>query len=412
MQIGARIQIIIELFDIFHDTSLPFDIILAKFFKNNKWIGSHDRHYISEFCYAMFRDWSRIKFSTKDITCNFGRFYVLSFLKLHNQLNIDEIFCGKKYHPICLNFFEQKFVKTIPHNFPTWAELNYPEWLEERLHKIFPTNFVEEMNALNCQAAVDIRINTLKTSRDEVMQKLQSSGMQCEETKYAQNGVRIFQNRIPRDYELLRNGYIEIQDEGSQLIAEICAPNHRQIVVDFCAGAGGKTLALATLMQNKGRLYAFDVHAKRLALAQKRMKRAGVNNVTCEEISHKWIKRHLEFADIVLVDAPCSGTGTWRRNPDMRAKFSSQDLSELIDKQESILQQASSLVKYGGKLVYATCSLLQDENENQIFKFLKNNKQFSLLPVTIIDGKPHQFLRLSPYRNGTDGFFVATMIKN
>ena len=266
---------------------------------------------------------------------------------------------------------------------------------------------------MNLRANVDLRINTLKASKKEVIEKLHRSGLIVEDLKFSANGLRVLGERISRSHEVISSGLAEIQDEGSQLITQVCGVDSRSTVVDFCAGAGGKTLAIAAAMENKGRIFAMDKYPERLERAKLRLKKAGVNNTFCQEITGKWLKRHTEIADIVLVDAPCSGMGTWRRNPDMRVKFSEKDLAELVKVQAEILEQAQRLVKKGGRLVYATCSVLMEENEDQIAEFLKKFPNFSRKNIELKNLNSivysGEFLKLSPAKFGTDGFFAALM---
>ncbi len=413
MQLEARVKSTIDLLDIFFSTKAPFDIVMSKYFKNNRWIGSNDRRTIAEFSYSIFRNFEKLRYLCKKITGNFGRFYVISFLKneKHYTLKqIEEIFSGRTYAPQKLSDFEIKFLNNLTTDFPEFAELNYPEWLEPYLKEsLGEASFKEEMLALNHKAPLDLRVNTLKTSKDEVIKLL--NDFQLENMTYAENGLRIANGRIGRGHIALSKGFVEIQDEGSQLIAKICNASEKDTVIDYCAGAGGKTLALACYMKNKGRIFALDKYSERLKNAKIRFKRAGVNNVFCQEITSKWLKRHVEIANIVLVDAPCSGTGTWRRNPDMRAQFSKEDLDELIHVQADILRIAQKLVKPGGRLVYSTCSLLKNENENQINQFLQEFPEFKLQKIEI-ENYNGDFLKLSPFRNNTDGFFAASLIKN
>ncbi|MBR1733989.1 MAG: RsmB/NOP family class I SAM-dependent RNA methyltransferase [Alphaproteobacteria bacterium] len=417
MREGAKIQSAITMLDTFFDSSAPFDIIMAKFFKNNKWIGAHDRHNIAEFSYNIFRNYEKIKFLTTKITEHFGRFFVLSFLKSIQQYSddkISELFSGKEFEPQKLTDFERRFISNLNifSEFPKHALLNYPEWMTPYFEKAFSCNFDQEMNALNQKAFVDIRINTLKSNRKEVEKLLTESQFEIESAKLSTHGIRILNGRISRNHPIIKNGLAEIQDEGSQLIATICNASQKDTVIDFCAGAGGKTLAIAASMNNKGRIFALDKYPERLENAKLRFRRANVNNVICQEISSKWIKRHKECANIVLVDAPCSGTGTWRRNPDMRAKFHPKDLNELVMIQAKILETAHVLVKKNGRIIYSTCSVLTEENEEQINLFLKKFPNFrSIMPQfpnlehIFTDG----FMKLSPFRNGTDGFFAACL---
>ena len=421
MRVGAKIQSVIMMLDIFFESATPFDIVMAKFFKNNKWIGGHDRREIAEFSYAVFRNYERIKFLTSKITEHFGRFFVLAYLKKtekYSNEKIREIFSGKEFEPKKLTDFEHTFIEKIEkiYNFPENTILNYPLWMDQYFRRAFKKNFEDEMRSLNEKAFVDLRINTLKSNINEVEKLLADSNFEIEKTKLSANGIRILNGRISRNHPIIKDGLAEIQDEGSQLVAEVCNCNYntssKNTVIDFCAGAGGKTLAIAASMNNKGRIFALDKYVERLENAKIRFRRANVNNVTCQEISGKWIKRHKECADIVLVDAPCSGTGTWRRNPDMRAKFQKKDLEELLTVQANILTTASSLIKKGGRLIYSTCSVFFEENEDQIERFLSAFPNFKIEKIHLNDLENvfnGNYLRLSPFRNGTDGFFAASL---
>lgn len=412
MQLEARVKSAIDLLEIFFSSQAPFDIVMSKYFKNNRWIGSNDRRAIAEFSYEIFRNFEKLKFINQKITNNFSRFFVLAHIKFNRQFSekqIEEIFSGRKYAPEKLSEFERKFLRKDLGDLPTYAELNYPEWLDTYLRRVFDEKyFANEMNALNGKAYVDLRVNTLLSTKEEAKKLLKE--FKVEDTKYAENGLRILNGRISRSHPAIRNGIVEIQDEGSQLIAELCGVHPGDTVVDYCAGAGGKTLALAAYMENKGRIFAMDKYPERLENAKRRFRRANVNNVFCQEINNKWMKRHQEAADVVLVDVPCSGTGTWRRNPDMKARFCENDLQELLEVQSEILKTAQNLIKSGGRLIYSTCSILKEEDEDQIEKFLKEFSKFKLLKVKL-KNYHGDFLRLTPFCNDTDGFFAAAMIK-
>jgi 16S rRNA (cytosine967-C5)-methyltransferase len=416
MQLGAHIQICITMLDIFVASGAPFDIIIAKFFKNHR-VGSHDRRAIAELSYSIFRNFEKIRFLSSNITSNFGRSYVLIFLRICHALSeneIDGIFSGKPFHPPKLTEFEKRILFAInkENYFPENVALNYPQWITPFFKRAFQqSTFANEISVLNEKALVDLRVNALKSTREEVKRILKNSGFDVENCRYSQYGLRLLKGRICRNHEVLANGLAEIQDEGSQLIAEVCAVSPGDIVVDYCAGAGGKTLALAAIMKNKGRIFALDKYEERLANAKIRFRRANVNNVFCQQISGKWIKRHRESVDVVLMDAPCSGVGTWRRNPDMRAKCSLSDLEELLIVQAKILESASQLVKKGGKLVYATCSVLMEENEDQIVKFLTNHPEFVHEKVNLFNYSG-DYLKLTPFQHKTDGFFAAVLRKN
>lgn len=418
-----HMQCVISMFEIFLETSKPFDAIMANFFNKNKTIGSSDRKNIAEFSYDVFRNYERVISYTNNITSNFARYIILAFLKICCELetkDIIEIFKAPPFGNNCggsgLSNFDIKFLGSCEKrdDEPLNMRLNYPKWLEPYLLKRFADDvsvLEEEMLAMNLRANVTIRVNTLKSTKQEVMHALSEENVQLKDGELSENAIIITSGRIGRGSKVLSSGMAEIQDEGSQLIAEICNPQPGDTVVDYCAGAGGKTLALATSMNNKGRIFALDKHLYRLENAKVRLRRANVNNVFCQEINGKWIKRHAECAHVVLVDAPCSGTGTWRRNPDMRAKFTQQDLDEIVNLQFEILQSAYRLLKPGGKMVYATCSILDVENEEQVQRFCAEHQDLTLQPINLknYQGK---YLKLSPKQHETDGFFASLMLKS
>lgn len=418
MKEGSIVQATIYLLDCFFQVGKPIDGVLADFFKKRKFIGAQDRREISKLIYDVLRNFELISFLSSDITNNHSRFFVLAFLcviKKYSEKKIIEIFDGSKYGPESLTDFEKKFLKKIKaariDNLPDNIRLNYPIWAEDRLHTRFKVNFTEEMQAFNHRASIDVRVNTLKSDVNTVLRKFKDDGVAAEKTKYAVNCIRINHGNIPNSYELLKSGIIEFQDEGSQLIAEFCNVKPNNVVVDFCAGAGGKTLALAAFMKNTGRIYATDKEEYRLERAKLRLRRAGVGNTYCNKLTSKWIKRHLGFADCVLVDAPCSGSGTWRRNPDAKIRIQEQDVLDLVNVQREILEEASKLVKVGGVLVYATCSIFKDEDENQIINFLSNHKNYKLEKISFPNGEEAEFFCSSPYKYNIDGFFCARLLR-
>ena len=295
-----------------------------------------------------------------------------------------------------------------------------PDWLEDRLAQMDDADAL--VRALNQPAPLDIRVNPLKTTRDDMIKQLRSgpaSRFDPQPTPYSPWGIRL-QGRPPVNrWPMFEKGEIEVQDEGSQLLAALVAPRRSEMIIDYCAGAGGKTLLLGALMRSTGRLYAFDVSAARLARAKPRFARSGLSNivpVVIDAQNDQRVKRLRGKAHRVLVDAPCSGLGTLRRNPDLKWRQHPESLAELQKVQARILQDASRCVAPGGRLVYATCSILPEENEQQIDRFLAEHPDFSLLNAgkiladrcenLTLDGP---YLRLRPDRHGTDGFFAAVM---
>jgi 16S rRNA (cytosine967-C5)-methyltransferase len=270
------------------------------------------------------------------------------------------------------------------------------------------------------QASLDLRVNTIKANREDTLKKMLAENINNEDkielTPHSPIGIRMPGRMNISKHVLFTAGNIEVQDEGSQLLAYLVAPKRGQMVADFCAGAGGKTLAIGALMKNTGRLYAFDISERRLQSLGKRLKRSGLSNLHAQQISSEndpKLKRLNGKFDRVLVDAPCSGFGTLRRNPDLKWRFEEQDIAELNVKQTNILARAAKLTKAGGRLIYATCSLLKDENENIAEAFLSANSDFVLVPANEVLAQQQikidtgKYLNLFPHLHGTDGFFAA-----
>ncbi len=311
-------------------------------------------------------------------------------------------------------------VKAIAINeLPLSVQAELPEWLVENLrHHLSDAEILALGRSMQQPAALDIRINTMLSTRDEVLQILQQEGMEAQATPYSPIGIRLKHKPSLTKHPLFLSGKIEVQDEGSQLLGFLLAPKRNEMVVDFCAGSGGKTLMLGAMMNSQGRLYAFDISEKRLANLKPRLKRSGLSNIHPQLIAHEndsKIKRLAGKIDRVLVDSPCSGLGTLRRNPDIKFRQSPQSLVELTQKQAAILAAASKLLKPGGRLVYATCSFLREENQAIVDGFLAAHPQFQLHPAAEILAQQKialetgDTLQLSPQIHGTDGFFAAVL---
>jgi 16S rRNA (cytosine967-C5)-methyltransferase len=264
---------------------------------------------------------------------------------------------------------------------------------------------------------LDLRVNPIKSNRETVLRALKAMGLNAEATKLAPRGIRLRERLSLARLAGLKAGEIEIQDEGSQLVALLVNAKPGDRVVDFCAGAGGKTLAIAAQMQNKGHLIACDINEARLKRCAERLRRAGLHNVETRALTSEtdsWVKRHKGSFDHVLIDAPCSGTGTWRRNPDARWRMPDLGLGGLVALQARILSSAARLVKPGGRLVYATCSVLREENEEQVAAFLAAHPTFRIVPVQQVVPHlamvaPFDHLSLTPAQHETDGFFAAVL---
>ena len=297
---------------------------------------------------------------------------------------------------------------------------NLPEWLVESLKAQLGGEFWALVESLSQSAPLDLRVNSLSAKRPEVLAELRAAKLVAEECPYSPWGLRLQGKPNLAKVDAFTRGAIEVQDEGSQLLALLVDAHRGEMVVDFCAGAGGKTLALGASMRNTGRLYAFDNSAHRLEALKPRLARSGLSNVHPAAIAHERddrVKRLAGKIDRVLVDAPCSGLGTLRRNPDLKWRQSPQTVAAQAQQQLAILSSAARLLKPGGRLVYATCSLMPQENEEVAAAFGAAQPEFKPLDVAelltalkvanseqLCSGP---FLRLWPHRHGTDGFFAA-----
>jgi 16S rRNA (cytosine967-C5)-methyltransferase len=301
---------------------------------------------------------------------------------------------------------------------PPAVRCDLPDWLHARLVSQFGADETLALaRALNQPAPLDLRVNTIRTDRPAVLERLAADGIAAEPGPLSPLAVRLRGKPALVNYPLFVDGSVEVQDAGSQLLGFLLEPKRGEMVVDFCAGAGGKTLLLGALMRNTGRLYAFDVSDKRLAKLKPRLARSGLSNVHPARIEHERdqkVKRLAGKVDRVLVDAPCSGLGTLRRNPDLKWRQDEASVAELAAKQAAILESAARLVKPGGRLVYATCSLLADENDAIVDAFLARNPAFRVVPAADILGRQGialdgERLRLLPHLHDSDGFFAAAL---
>ena len=425
MRPAAQLQATIELLDKIDETQYPADRTMAQYFKQRRYIGSKDKATISEQFYTILRN--RLSFEYLLERAGLGihsRMLGAALMKVEGESDVSRFFDGDRYSPTPLR--EEQIAAfddfdTDLSDAPIHVRLNVPEWILESLQTALGDRFEEEMHATNQRASTDVRINTLKSNMGQLSHILKTVGYTFEPSGLSPWGIR-FDGRVALfGLDAFRQGWFEVQDEGSQLLALLSGVKAGDKVVDFCAGAGGKTLAMAAMMKNKGTIYACDVHSKRLENLTKRTKRAGVHNVRSHVLSSendKWVKKHKQLADVVLIDAPCTGTGTWRRSPDSRWNLTQENVDSLVELQQSILQSAKRLVKPGGRLVYATCSLLEEENEQQVAAFLADNDEFEALEIELpesleankdkVQHSGNQ-LRTFPALSETDGFFVALL---
>jgi len=424
MKDDARLESTIEILTLHGADKKPLDQICHSYFKTRRYIGSKDRQAISAYVYGIMRhrascDWWALERGLSPLLMapfDAARVRVLAYLWLFEKVARDKIgilFSGEKYAPARLSDKERSIFEKLPElqTLSPWVEGEFPEWLYPFLKRRFGEKLKQEIQAFLSQAPLDLRVNTLKATREEALATLTKTGLSVKPMPLSPWGLRCEERENITQTKAFQDGLIEVQDEGSQLIVNVMDVQPGQAILDLCAGAGGKTLALAALLQNKGRVVATDTAGWRLKRTKERLKRAGAFNVELRELTglqDKWLKRQKERFDRVLVDAPCSGSGTWRRNPDQKWNITSTDITELAALQNSLLDAAAPLVKPGGYLVYATCSLLCEENEDVAGAFLEKNPNFTLVPCGL-EGTP--FLSLSPLQNGTDGFFAAKFEK-
>jgi 16S rRNA (cytosine967-C5)-methyltransferase len=425
---GAQVAAAIDVLAAIDAGERPADDVAADYFRRRRYIGAKDRTHIAGHIYAVLRHRASLDWWTRKHPVEIGpRSRMLAALVLTEGWRPEAIqsCCdGDRFRPAPLTEAEEGLVRglatrTLHHpEMPRAAANDLPEWLEPYLEQVFGKGLEHEMAAINASAPTDLRVNLLKADREAARRALMAEGVAAEPTPWSPIGLRLSQRAPLGGLAAFKEGLVEVQDEGSQIAALLADARPGMRVVDFCAGAGGKTLALAAGMGNRGKLVACDVSARRLERAVRRLRRAGVNNAERRLLTSerdKWVKRHTRGFDRVFVDVPCLGTGTWRRNPDAKWRMHPEDLAELIPRQQQILASAARLVRPGGRLVYATCSLLHEEDEAQAEAFLAAEPEFSVVPVarvwqeTIGGASPggERYLRLTPAQHATDGFFVA-----
>ena len=408
----------------------PTDAIVAKFFRDNRGFGPRERATLTDTVYNVLRNKLRYDhFAPSGSGGKERRLAILGFAAprpfLEGAINEQELAWIKKIDAIKTD----DLLDRHRHNLPEWLVAPLKEQLEHKKG----AGFWQYVESLNDNPGLDLRVNMLNEKRDDVAKELAKVGIKSEPTPYSPWGLRVEDKTALRKLSVYNRGAIEVQDEGSQLLALLVDAKRGEMVADFCAGAGGKTLAIGASMRNTGRLYAFDTSAHRLEGLKPRLARSSLSNVHPAAIAHERderIKRLAGKMDRVLVDAPCSGLGTLRRNPALKWRQTPQGIEEMAQLQTKILQSASRLVKSGGRLVYATCSLLKDENEAIALQFSAANPEFEMLQVgdvlnqlkvanaetlcsgTGLEGSTGlEYLRLWPHIHGTDGFFAAVWQK-
>ena len=429
---GACVAAAIGLLEAIDVGRAPADDVVGTYFRRHRFAGVKDRGAISDHVFAVLRhraslDWW-IAREGRGLAPDARRRTLAALVLIEGWApeRLVREFDGDRFRPAPLDESERRLAaalvaqKLVDRAMPNDVRGSYPAWIEPAFHEALGRDVAREMAAATEGAPLDLRVNLLKSDREAARAALAREGVEAARTPLSPVGLRIFK-RIPLStLDSFKKGLIEVQDEGSQLASLLVDARPGMRVVDFCAGAGGKTLALAASMNNRGHLIACDTAVHRLERATERLRRAGASIVQrkpLESARDKWVRRHALSFDRVLVDAPCTGTGTWRRNPDAKWRLSPNDLAELAVLQGEILDSAQRLVRPGGRLVYVTCSLLKEEDETQVEHFLATHEDFSLMPIApvwraAVGGScpaKGPMLRLTPARHGTDGFFVAVL---
>lgn len=410
-----------ELLSSIFSGKLPADKQMELYFRAHRNMGKRDRGFVAETVYGVIRDrrfleWGLVRDSG---AMPDERELVAAYLMTNSGWSVRTL--GAKGFEEFAKRASEKARGIVRRDLPFSLRNSVPDWLGERLVAQYGEAAATELaQSLNRPATLDLRVNTIKATREQALERLAAEEVAMEPTPFSPVGLRRNDRAPLFQTKTFQEGLVEVQDEGSQLISFLLEVKRRDHVADFCAGAGGKSLHLAALMENTGSLYAFDISESRLANLKPRIIRAGLDNLRMIHMAdeHDPALNHLaEKMDRVLVDAPCSGTGTLRRNPDI--KWRPFDLEKVTATQIGILSAAANLVKPGGRLVYATCSLLREENEDVVANFLHDRPDFEVVPanevlarlkIEIPDSLTSEgYLRLSPNQHRTDGFCAAVL---
>ena len=427
MKFGGRVQAAIEILDDIIEHRTPAAHALRDWGKAHRFAGSKDRAAIGAIVFDALRRKSSTLWRMDTNTARALGLGTLVFGWGETVETLEAAFADDGYSPAPLTGAEKLSLAKTRHldMAPDWIRADIPEWLWPAFENNFTDNAITEGQALLVRPPLDLRANLLKSNRLKVLEKLKDIG--GEPTSLSPFGIRIKAgqglDRLPNVQAdpVFLTGEVEIQDEGSQLVSLLVDAKPGEKVLDYCAGGGGKTLALAADMKNKGTIYAYDIDKRRLAPLYARAARAGANNIEIIQPSQAGLGKLRNAMDRVLVDAPCTGSGTWRRKPDAKWRLSLATLEVRLAEQKTVLDQARQYVRPGGLLFYVTCSLLAEENEGQIYPFLEDNADFELLSAGEVwqdkigteksmpwseDGCS---LTMTPASTNTDGFFFAVM---
>ncbi len=415
MKPAARLQAAIDILSALEKTDQPADRLIRAYFRERRYAGSKDRAAVAERVFSVLRHRFSLAWSIQDEA---PRALVLASVVLDGG-DPDTLFTGEAHAPSVLSEEEEKRRKAMRSDPPLHAEGEFPQFLEPELVRAFGDRVLREMAALQLRAPVDLRVNTLRRERGEVLAALVAQGFTAQATPFAPHGIRIASGEASSSLgrgAMFESGAFEFQDEAAQIAALLCRARPGMRILDLAAGAGGKTLALAAAMRNQGEIVACDIRQPALQELAARAARAGATN----------IQTHLLDGgappdgrfDAVLLDAPCSGSGTWRRQPELRWKLTPKVLAQRIALQDELLDRAATLVRPGGRLIYATCSILPSENRGRVAQFRARHRAFALVPAaeiwareTGMEAPPamQDDFRATPSTTATDGFYCAVL---
>ena len=438
MKDAARIAAVIDILELIDESleegGLPADAIVTSYFRNRRYAGSKDRRAVSNRVYAVLREREQLDWALK-------QFNHVPTARLRLIANLAKYKLGlfafedpedDPHAPEPFDALEYDLVEELQgadwENVEETYITNVPQWLIPSFESKFSEKWLEETEALCHRAPLDLRVNRLKGWRKRAQESLAKEGFDCEITPMSPTGLRLRENKALQNSKTYVEGLIEIQDEAAQIASHLVDAKPGQQILDLCAGGGGKSLAVAGHMDNKGQIFATDISKRRLTSFKERAKRADMHNLQTQPLEaegkerKKWLRRREGHMDRVIVDVPCSGTGVWRRSPDLRWRITPERLAEMVETQKTLLNEAALCVNVGGRLIYMTCSLLPEENEAVVDAFLEANKSFRSLNWSTVWGdvmpdvsKPESaalkenYLQLTPLRHDCDGFFVAIL---
>ena len=423
---GARLQAAIDILDKISATRHPADRVFDTWARGSRFAGSKDRAAVGALVYSVLRHRAELVAALGSEDPRLLAMGAISLIDCAGPAAAMALADGMRHAPAPLEPEEATALKkaTLPgKDAPAHVRLNYPQWLEAEFENAFGDKLEHEMSALMERAPTDLRVNSLKGDRDTALVALIEAGVELEPTPLAPLGLRLMARANVQGLQAFRDGLVELQDEGSQIACLMTAVKPGEQVVDLCAGGGGKTLALAAMMGNRGQIHACDTDRRRLGKLMPRAQRAGARNIQTRFIKSDAITLDLDAdladlegrMDCVLIDAPCSGSGAWRRSPDARWRLTPEFLADYGAAQDEVLARGARVVKPGGRMIYVTCSLLPSENEDRLATFLAAHIDFELAawedfwPIDhkMPDAPKGGALRLSPASTGTDGFYIA-----